>query len=151
MSALADAGASVDVARIWLFATVYVLGGRYVAGGLPVPAFVDDAAAAADVGTKRLLDLTVAVVLLILFAPVFLAVAVAIKLDSPGPVFFRCRRIGLDGGELQMLKFRKMWDGASGLPLTASADDRADARRPRDHRPEARRAAAALERRSAAT
>jgi lipopolysaccharide/colanic/teichoic acid biosynthesis glycosyltransferase len=123
-SAVAHAGAGVDVARIWLFATVYVLGGRYVAGGLPVPTFVDDAAVAADAGAKRLLDLTVAVVLLLLFAPLFLAVAVAIKLDSPGPVFYRCRRIGLEGGELMMLKFRKMWDGASGLPLTASADDR---------------------------
>jgi lipopolysaccharide/colanic/teichoic acid biosynthesis glycosyltransferase len=123
-SALADAGAGVDVARIWLFATLYVLGGRYIAAGLPVPALADELAVAVDDGAKRLLDVTVAGILLLLFAPLFLAVAVAIKLDSPGPVFYRCRRIGLDGTELMMLKFRKMWDGASGLPLTATEDDR---------------------------
>ena len=101
-----------------------MLGGRYIASGLPVPTLADDLAVAVDDGAKRLLDVTVASVLLVLLAPVFLAVAVAIKLDSSGPVFYRCRRIGLDGTELLMLKFRKMWDGASGLPLTASEDDR---------------------------
>jgi lipopolysaccharide/colanic/teichoic acid biosynthesis glycosyltransferase len=73
---------------------------------------------------KRGFDLVVAGVLVILLAPLFLAVAVAVKLDSRGPVFFRARRIGYRGSELSMLKFRKMYDDADGPPLTAAEDDR---------------------------
>jgi lipopolysaccharide/colanic/teichoic acid biosynthesis glycosyltransferase len=48
---------------------------------------------------------------------------IAVKLDSRGPVFYRCRRAGLRGREFAMLKLRKMYDGARGPVLTA-ADDR---------------------------
>ena len=71
---------------------------------------------------KRLVDLVIAGVLIALLAPVFALLAVAIKCDSRGPVFFRCRRVGLNGTEFSMLKFRKMHDGARGPALT-SADD----------------------------
>jgi lipopolysaccharide/colanic/teichoic acid biosynthesis glycosyltransferase len=60
----------------------------------------------------------------VLLAPLVLALGVAIKLDSPGPIFYRCRRIGVRGGEFAMLKFRKMWDGASGPALTVANDER---------------------------
>jgi lipopolysaccharide/colanic/teichoic acid biosynthesis glycosyltransferase len=73
---------------------------------------------------KRLFDLVVAGLLLVLMAPVFLVLAVAIKCDSSGPVFFRCRRIGLHGSEFSMLKFRKMHDGAGGPALTSVDDAR---------------------------
>jgi exopolysaccharide biosynthesis polyprenyl glycosylphosphotransferase len=45
---------------------------------------------------------------LLVLSPALLAVALAIKLDSPGPVIFRQRRIGVNGREFQMLKFRSM-------------------------------------------
>ena len=44
--------------------------------------------------------------------------------DSPGPAFFRCERVGLGGRSFRMLKFRKMWDGATGAGLTAPNDAR---------------------------
>jgi lipopolysaccharide/colanic/teichoic acid biosynthesis glycosyltransferase len=66
----------------------------------------------------------VAGLLLLLAAPVFLVIAVAIKWDSSGPVFFRCERIGLHGREFAMLKFRKMHDGAGGPALTSVDDAR---------------------------
>jgi len=53
-----------------------------------------------------------------------LATAAAIRLDSRGPAFFRCARVGLRGREFEMLKFRKMHDGAQGPALTAANDDR---------------------------
>ncbi len=57
---------------------------------------------------KRAEDLIVAVALLLLLAPLMLLIALAIRLDSPGPVLFRQRRVGFAGREFQMLKFRTM-------------------------------------------
>ena len=73
---------------------------------------------------KRLLDVVVAGVALLLLFPLIAAVAVAIKLESRGPVFYRCRRVGLGGREFAMLKFRKMRAAAAGSPLTAADDER---------------------------
>jgi len=73
---------------------------------------------------RRLIDVAIAGVVLVAFLPVFGVVAVAIKLDSSGPVFFRCRRVGLQGEEFGMLKFRKMRGNASGVPLTVADDTR---------------------------
>ena len=58
---------------------------------------------------KRVLDLVGAVLLLIPLSLVMAVVAVAIKLDSPGPILFRQKRVGLDGAEFEMLKFRSMF------------------------------------------
>jgi lipopolysaccharide/colanic/teichoic acid biosynthesis glycosyltransferase len=77
-----------------------------------------------DAALKRGLDLLVSATLLLLLAPVVFVVAVAIKLESRGPVFYRCRRIGRYGAELPMLKFRKMHDGATGSPLVSKGDER---------------------------
>jgi len=73
---------------------------------------------------KRLFDVVVASVLLFAMVGVFVLIAVAIKLDSPGPVFFRVRRVGYRGRALMMLKFRKMRDDARGGPLTMDRDPR---------------------------
>ena len=73
---------------------------------------------------KRLLDVFAASALLLVLLPLILIVAVAIKLDSRGPAFYRCRRIGFRGREFGMLKFRKMTDDAAGGALTAPDDDR---------------------------
>jgi exopolysaccharide biosynthesis polyprenyl glycosylphosphotransferase len=61
---------------------------------------------------KRAFDICVSVVVLLGALPVMLAAAIAIKLTSRGPVFYRSERIGLDGQPFQMIKFRTMVDGA---------------------------------------
>ena len=58
--------------------------------------------------TKRLFDLAGAALGLLLCLPLFAAIAVAIKLDSPGPVFFRQTRIGRHGRPFRIHKFRSM-------------------------------------------
>jgi lipopolysaccharide/colanic/teichoic acid biosynthesis glycosyltransferase len=57
---------------------------------------------------KRFFDLTVAIAGLIVFAPVFGLIAVALKLSSPGPVLFRQERIGWQGRTFRIIKFRSM-------------------------------------------
>jgi exopolysaccharide biosynthesis polyprenyl glycosylphosphotransferase len=57
---------------------------------------------------KAVLDLTIALLLLILIAPVMLVIALLVKLESPGPIFFRQVRVGLHGRPFAMLKFRTM-------------------------------------------
>lgn len=57
---------------------------------------------------KPLFDRSFAALALLLLLPVLLAVALAVKLSSPGPVFFRQRRKGMDGREFTILKFRSM-------------------------------------------
>jgi lipopolysaccharide/colanic/teichoic acid biosynthesis glycosyltransferase len=61
---------------------------------------------------------------LVLLAPLLVGLAIAVKLESRGPVFYRCRRVGFRGRELHILKFRKMHKDATGPALTVSADDR---------------------------
>jgi Undecaprenyl-phosphate glucose phosphotransferase len=57
---------------------------------------------------KRLIDVTIASLLLVLMAPLLMSIAVGIRLTSPGPVIFRQRRYGLDGREIVVYKFRTM-------------------------------------------
>jgi lipopolysaccharide/colanic/teichoic acid biosynthesis glycosyltransferase len=57
---------------------------------------------------KRGMDIVVSLLAIALYAPLLLLVAIAIKLDSPGPVLFRQRRIGQHGRPFQLLKFRTM-------------------------------------------
>jgi lipopolysaccharide/colanic/teichoic acid biosynthesis glycosyltransferase len=73
---------------------------------------------------KRAFDVAFALILLAATAPVLLLVAVLIKIDSRGPVFYRVRRVGYQGRPLMMLKFRKMHEHATGGPLTAADDPR---------------------------
>jgi lipopolysaccharide/colanic/teichoic acid biosynthesis glycosyltransferase len=62
------------------------------------------------VGVSRVLSVTAAVVGLVVFAPLMAAIAVAIRLDSPGPVLFVHERVGLRGRRFNLLKFRTMRD-----------------------------------------
>ena len=74
---------------------------------------------------KRLLDILAAVAGLTLLAPLFAAVALLIKLDSPGPVFFKQQRIGKGFRPFWIYKFRTMKvDADSGPALTVGADRR---------------------------
>lgn len=73
---------------------------------------------------KRLFDIVVSLAALLLLALPMLAVAVWIKLDSPGPVFFRQQRVGRHGVPFAIHKFRTMRHGAGGLALTVGDDAR---------------------------
>jgi lipopolysaccharide/colanic/teichoic acid biosynthesis glycosyltransferase len=73
---------------------------------------------------KRSLDFTVAGLLLLAALPVIALVALIIKLDSRGPVFYKASRIGHRGRPLRMLKFRKMHHHATGPALTMADDHR---------------------------
>ncbi|MGB3352089.1 MAG: sugar transferase [Mycobacterium sp.] len=61
---------------------------------------------------KRLFDVVFSGSVLLFGLPILLAVAIAVKLTSKGPVFYRQERIGLDGNPFEMIKFRTMVDGA---------------------------------------
>lgn len=73
---------------------------------------------------KRSLDIIVSVICLLGLLPVAVFIAVAIVIESPGPVFFRCTRVGQRGKKFAMLKFRKMRGDVLGPPLTTEADPR---------------------------
>jgi len=73
---------------------------------------------------KRLFDVAVAALALLLLSPLLLLVALAVKLDTPGPVFYRQERVGRHGVPFRIHKFRTMHHGAGGPPLTVSDDAR---------------------------
>jgi lipopolysaccharide/colanic/teichoic acid biosynthesis glycosyltransferase len=73
---------------------------------------------------KRSLDIVVAAASLVCLSLLIGVVAIAVKIDSRGPVFYRARRVGLGGREFVMLKFRKMRCGIGGPMLTAGDDER---------------------------
>jgi lipopolysaccharide/colanic/teichoic acid biosynthesis glycosyltransferase len=78
----------------------------------PVPAPYESTHGMAARVAKRAFDLIGAILLIVLLAPVWLAIALAIKFDTPGPVLFRQRRIGHNGEPFWIFKFRTMVDGA---------------------------------------
>ncbi len=57
---------------------------------------------------KRILDVLIALVLILLFGPLMLVIALGIRISSPGPIFYRQTRIGKNGKPFSMLKFRSM-------------------------------------------
>jgi lipopolysaccharide/colanic/teichoic acid biosynthesis glycosyltransferase len=77
---------------------------RHAALPLPVPLPLVGWHGAA----KRGIDIAVSLLVLLLHAPLMLLIAIAVTLDSPGPVLFRQRRIGLHGRPFELLKFRTM-------------------------------------------
>jgi len=74
---------------------------------------------------KRIFDFFGALIGLILLSPLFLIVAILIKLDSPGPIFFRYERIGKNGKPFSLFKFRTMVKGAmeKGLGYNVAEND----------------------------
>ena len=78
---------------------------------------------------KRTFDILVAGVILLVLSPLLAVIAIAIRLTSPGPVLFRQQRIGLDGTEFAMLKFRSMVAGAERFDGKAGLGIRNDPRR----------------------
>ena len=75
---------------------------------------------------KRLLDIVVSFAALLVLSPFFLLLAIAVKIDSPGPVFYRQQRVGRYDRDFKIFKFRTMVKDADkiGLPLTTGRDPR---------------------------
>lgn len=79
--------------------------------------------------TKRSFDVLVSFLILLAASPLYGILAILIRLDSPGPVLFRQQRVGLDGEEFTMFKFRSMVVGAERHDAAAGLGIRRDARR----------------------
>ena len=77
-------------------------------GGPVAPPTTDTWGRRAYAGGKRVFDVVLAALLLLILLPVILLTALAVRLDSRGPVLFRQRRIGCNGVAFEMLKFRTM-------------------------------------------
>jgi putative colanic acid biosynthesis UDP-glucose lipid carrier transferase len=77
-------------------------------GGIPVLAVCETPFRGMNRCVKRVSDIVLATLILILIAPILVGIAIAVKMTSPGPALFRQRRYGLDGREIVVYKFRSM-------------------------------------------
>lgn len=106
-----------------------VINGRFESvAGMPVVAVRDTPfASAVNSAVKRLEDIVLSSLALILTSPIFLVVAIGVRLSSPGPILFRQRRYGLDGRDIVVYKFRTMSvveDGDSAFKAVQKGDAR---------------------------
>jgi putative colanic acid biosynthesis UDP-glucose lipid carrier transferase len=77
-------------------------------GGIPVLAICETPFFGVNAMAKRISDIVLATLILILISPLLLAIAAIVKITSPGPALFKQRRYGLDGREVIVYKFRSM-------------------------------------------
>ena len=97
-------------------------------GGLPVIHMIDEAPLDFRRAVKRVIDVAFSALLLLLISPLLLVIAIAVKLSSRGPVFYKQERMGLNGKMFHMLKFRSMPVGAeqnTGAVWAKSGENRA--------------------------
>jgi Undecaprenyl-phosphate glucose phosphotransferase len=95
--------------------------------GLPIINLAESPLYGWNVVLKRISDIVFSVILILILSPLFLLIAIIIKLESVGPIIFRQERVGLDGKLFQMLKFRSMKVDAeekTGPVWASKADDR---------------------------
>ena len=90
------------------FVTDLIQGSVSSVSGMPVLGVCDSPFSGASGLLKRASDIVLAFLILLAIAPLFAAIALAVKASSPGPVIFRQRRYGLDGEEIMVYKFRSM-------------------------------------------
>nr|WP_315401250.1 undecaprenyl-phosphate glucose phosphotransferase [uncultured Duganella sp.] len=86
-------------------------------GGMPVIAICESPFTGFNSLLKRASDIVLAALIQLCLLPVMLAIALAVKLSSPGPVIFRQRRYGLNGEEIIVYKFRSMTVGEDGAKV----------------------------------
>lgn len=91
-----------------IFVTDLIQGQLHSVGNTPVVAVCETPFTGFCGLEKRLSDIVISIILLILLSPVMLILAVGVKLSSPGPIIFKQRRYGLDGHEILVYKFRSM-------------------------------------------
>ncbi len=81
-------------------------------GGVPLVSVHEIAFSREELLIKRIMDVTISLLALLLGWPLFLLIAIAIKLDSPGPILFRQERVGKNHRHFTMYKFRSMYVGS---------------------------------------
>jgi exopolysaccharide biosynthesis polyprenyl glycosylphosphotransferase len=106
-----DAGVSVDVVPR-LFEFLDGVRALDQVGGLPLLSIGAPMLGSASIAAKRVLDVAGSALLITALSPVMVAIAVAIKIESPGPVFFRQRRAGRNNTSFELIKFRSMYTDA---------------------------------------
>lgn len=95
-------------------------------GGIPVLSFREPSLRAWQMALKRLMDVVIAGTGLVTLSPILGLIALAIRLDSPGPIIFRQRRVGRGGRPFILFKFRSMYDGAESQVATLRAQNEAN-------------------------
>ncbi len=100
-----------------MFITDLIQGHTGSVCGMPVISVCETPFRGTNGTIKRISDVVLSLLILLLMSPVLLAIAVAVKLTSPGPVIFRQRRYGLDGEEILVYKFRSMTVTEDGLEV----------------------------------
>jgi exopolysaccharide biosynthesis polyprenyl glycosylphosphotransferase len=114
----------VDVSVVpRMFDTINDRVGYDTVGGLPLLSFNAVDPKGVQFAVKHALDRVLALLLLILFAPVLLCAAIAVRLSSPGPALFSQRRVGRDGKVFDFYKFRSMREPAGGIAQGTSSLD----------------------------
>ncbi|MGE0803008.1 MAG: undecaprenyl-phosphate glucose phosphotransferase [Lautropia sp.] len=95
-------------------------------GGLPVVAVCESPFYGTTGVLKRLSDILISLVAIILTLPIMLIIALAVRLESKGPVLFKQRRYGLDGSEINVYKFRSMrvQENGDNVRQATKGDDR---------------------------
>jgi len=91
-----------------LFVTDLIQGRVEQIAGMPVVAVCDTPFTGFNGVLKRMEDVVLGSLIVLLISPVLLAVGLAVKLSSPGPIVFKQRRYGLDGKDVLVYKFRSM-------------------------------------------
>ncbi|WP_309897208.1 undecaprenyl-phosphate glucose phosphotransferase [Archangium sp.] len=110
------------VPDLYQYVTLY--GGLEEFGGLPIISLQGDPMSGWNMVAKRVFDVLFALVALVVSGPIMLAVALAVKLTSRGPLLYRQERMGMDGETFHILKFRTMRvDAEVTGAMMASKDD----------------------------
>jgi putative colanic acid biosynthesis UDP-glucose lipid carrier transferase len=91
-----------------IFLTDLIQGRMDYVAGVPVVAVCDTPFTGINGLIKRTSDIVLSIIILLLISPLLLAIAIGVKMSSPGPALFRQRRYGLDGKEIVVYKFRSM-------------------------------------------
>ncbi|MCP5272748.1 MAG: undecaprenyl-phosphate glucose phosphotransferase [Burkholderiaceae bacterium] len=91
--------------------------------GVPVVGICETPFTGTNMLVKRISDVVLASVILVLISPLLLLIALGVKLSSPGPVIFRQRRNGLDGEEIIVWKFRSMTTQDNGAVVKQATRD----------------------------
>jgi exopolysaccharide biosynthesis polyprenyl glycosylphosphotransferase len=93
--------------------------------GLPIVNLTESPLHGWNIVVKRLSDIIFSLIFIVISSPVLVLLAIAIKIESVGPVIYRQERVGLDGNIFEMLKFRSMYIGAEKEtgPVWANKED----------------------------
>ncbi|MGG6295344.1 sugar transferase [Leptolyngbya sp. AN02str] len=95
----------------------------WIIGGQPSLTYTPPAITGTDFWTKRLFDFFASAALILAFSPILITIGLLIRLDSPGPIFFRQVRVGLHGRHFKAWKFRTMVQNAEKLQRELEASN----------------------------